>query len=274
MRESGVHGRGSTGLSALGHRNPIRIRLRVAAAVAAVAWTLLLATSPTTAAEPPAKAAAKPSRRADAKADAKAATNDVAKPPAPLDLITVRPADASLKPIYVINKDGDGEGEELPPSILYVPDEKDLHTSMTITDRRLCKRKDEKAICKAFETMIDGKLPKLGTEVNETRIGGSGYVTTYLAPLTGIDYPGVDRFVAFLGSDSQDPPLGDLVVYLYARKGTALIQLSTKIGECSALPKKGESDEAYYRRNCLGRRTVKAAGEKGTAAAVRFAQAP
>lgn len=217
------------------------------------------------AAEPQAKKpgapAALPAPTPEAKTDA---------PVRSLTLVTLRPADIRLEWIDIVSEEGDGEGEELPPQRLFFLDKKDLFTSMTVTDRRVCVRKEEKAICQAFEAIVDGKLPKLGAEVTGTRIGGAGYVTKFLTVLPGVEYPGVDKVVAFLGSDSQDPPMGNLALYLYARKGTGLVQLTTKVGECPALPKKGESDAAYYRRTCLNEKNVQAAKEKAKELTARF----
>ena len=195
------------------------------------------------------------------------------KAPAPLDLVTAAPADPALKRVFVVNEGGDSEGEEgaeLPSSIMYSLDDKDFGTFMTVTDLRACKRPSEKAICKAFVDLIAGPPPPLGKEVTETRIGGSGYSTAYLKPISGIDYSGVDRFTAFLGADSQDPPLSGLNLYLYARKGTNLIQLSVSVGKCSPLPKRGESDEAYYRHHCVSDAILEKAKARGKMAAERF----
>lgn len=187
------------------------------------------------------------------------------RPPAPLDIITTAPANrANLKIHFIENHDGDGLGEEMPSSIMYFTGIKeDLGTSMTVTDLRICKRPAEKEICQAFAKMTSGAPLALGTDVTETRIGGSDYRTVYLAPVAPIDYPGVDRFTAFLGVDSQDLPLGYLVLYVYAKKGTSLIELTTKVGECTALAKPNESDIAYYKRNCVSKETVQKAKTKG-----------
>ena len=192
------------------------------------------------------------------------------KAPAPLDLVTVAPANPGLKKVFVVNRDGDGEGEELPSSIMYSLDDKDLRTFMTVTDLRLCKRPGEKEICKAFVDLIAGPPPPLGKDVMGTRIGGSGYTTAYLKQIGGINYPGVDRFTAFLGADSQDPPLSDLSLYIYAQRGTNLIQISVSVGKCNPLPKRGESDEAHYRSHCVGDAILGRAKDRGKVAAERF----
>jgi hypothetical protein len=187
------------------------------------------------------------------------------RPPAPLDIITTAPANrASLKVHFIENHDGDGEGEEQPSSIMYSTGIKaNLGTSMTVTDLRICKRPAEKEICQAFAKMISHAPPALGTDITETRIGGSDYRTVFLAPVASLEYPGVDGFKAFLGVDSQDLPLGYLVLYVYAKKGSSLIQLNTKVGECSALVKPNESDVAYYRRNCVSNQILQKAKSKG-----------
>jgi hypothetical protein len=187
------------------------------------------------------------------------------RPPAPLDVIGAAPANrVGLAVSFVENHDGDGIGEELPSSITYYRKaEKDFGTSMTVTDVRLCTRPLEKRICQAFDRLTSGAPPALGTDVTGTRIGGSDYRTVFLAPIGSLEYPGVDRFLAFLGMDSQDLPLGDLTVYLYARKGSALIQLTAKVGESRVLVKPNETDVAYYRRNCVSEQTLRKAKSKG-----------
>lgn len=174
------------------------------------------------------------------------------RPPAPLDVITTVPLNpGTFRRHFIVNHDGDGIGEEQPSSILYVKKGKDLRTSMTVTDLLLCKRPSEQDICRAFDRMISASRPPLGTDVTLTRIGGSNYRTVFLAGVDSVDYTGVDRFTAFLGGDSQDLPLSDLVVYVYAKKGSSLVQLSASVARCNALVKPGESDVAYYRRNCV-----------------------
>ncbi len=134
---------------------------------------------------------------------------------------------------------------------------------MTVTDLRLCKRPVEKEICRAFAGMIAHAPPALGTDITGTRIGGSDYRTVFLAPAGPLEYPGVDRLRVFLGVDSQDLPLGYLTLYVYAKKGSSLIQLTTRVGECSALAKPNESDVAYYRRNCVSKQILQKAKSKG-----------
>jgi len=197
-------------------------------------------------------------------------TSPAEKPPAPLDAITAAPENRALKMHSVVNHDGDGIGEELPSSILYSEDDKDFATFMTVTDQRLCKRPSEKAICEAFLAMIAGPPPKLGTDVSGSRIGGSDYGTVFLVPLTSVTCAGVDAFTAFLGADSQDPPLSALVLYIYARKGTSLIQVSTSVASCNAPTKKGESDVAYYKRNCGSPANLEKAAARGKRAAEIF----
>jgi len=186
-------------------------------------------------------------------------------PPAPFDIITTAPANrARLEASFVENHDGDGEGEEQPSSVSYYRKAaRDFDTSMTVTDLRLCNRPLEKEICRTFVRTISDAPPELGTDVTETRIGGSGYRTVFLAPVGPLEYPGVDRLTAFLGVDSQALPLGDLVLYVYARKGSALIQLTAKVGESRTLAKPNESDVAYYRRCCVSRRILQEAKSKG-----------
>jgi hypothetical protein len=204
-------------------------------------------------------------------ADARKAPQE--KVPQPLELITAAPADPGLKRVFLVNQGGDSEreeGAELPSSIMYSLDDKDFGTFMAVTDQRLCKRPSEKEICKAFVGLIAGPPPQLGKEVTGTRIGGSGYGTVYLKQISGINYLGVDRFTAFLGADSQDPPLSGLNLYIYAQKGTNLIQISVSVGKCAKPVKRGEKDEAYYRRSCVSDVILEKAMAAGKMAAERF----
>jgi len=180
------------------------------------------------------------------------------------DVVTVAPAvSVGMHVSYEINHDGDGEGEELPPSVVYShEDAPQQWSTMAITDRSLCRRKDERAICSDFAALI-AHPPALDKEVSATRIFGSGYVSTFLVRVDGVHIDGVDAQVAFLAGDSQDPPYSELVLYLYARKGTQLIQLYTNVGKCNPLKEEGESDVAYYRRNCLSAATLEKARARG-----------
>ena len=170
----------------------------------------------------------------------------------------------SLRRSFIVNHDGDGEGEDLPATIqYYLKDKKEFGTFMAITNRGLCNRPAEKEICASFVRMISDAPPAMGTDISGTRIGGAGYGTVYLAPLHGFSFAGADAFTAFLGSDSQDPPLGDLVVYVYAQKGSDLIQLATRVASCNAPVQTGQNDVEYYRRHCLGKAVIEKAEAGG-----------
>jgi hypothetical protein len=170
---------------------------------------------------------------------------------------------------YSINHDADGEGGWLPASVSYFrKNAKDYGTSMAITDLRLCKRPAEKQICRDFVKTIDEPPTKLGAEITATRIGGAGYTTVFLTRIAPVTLEGTDASITFLGSDSQDPPHGQLVVYLYAKKGTNLIQLTMPVAECAFVQAPSESDEAYYRHHCL----TDAIREKATATAANLTE--
>jgi len=127
----------------------------------------------------------------------------------------------------------------------------DYGTFMSVTDLSLCQRPSERAICKSFRKMISAAPPPLGADVSESRIGGSGYRTYYLARVDGVKLEGVDAATVFLGGDTQDaPPAGSLSLYVYARRGSNLIQMTTGVGRCTAPPGPNEEDAAYYRRAC------------------------
>jgi len=198
------------------------------------------------------------------------------KRPAQFKSITTAPAnEASLTSMFMVNRDGDGEGEELPSSIMYFKkDSKEYGTYMTVTDLSLCRRPLEKKICQSFMKMIAGAPPPPGTEVTGTRIGGAGYVSAFLARVDSIALEGVDSQVAFLAGDSQDPPYGEIVLYIYAKKGTNLIQLAMPIGQLTAMPKPKESEEAYYKRFQVGEDMLEKAKAKGEALAGLFRLKP
>lgn len=177
--------------------------------------------------------------------------------PALFDRIKTAPASSKdLTPYYSVNKDGDGLGEELPSSIIYFKKgSKEYSTSMTVTDISLCKRPIESKICQAFIKTITKTSPPLGTDISNTRIGGADYVTVFLTTINPVELSGVDNAMAFISIDTQDPPLGDIVIYIYAKKGTNLIQLTTHVEECPAHLKPNESDISFYKR-CVSKKII------------------
>lgn len=198
------------------------------------------------------------------------------KRPAQFGSITTAPAnEAGLTPTFIVNRDGDGEGEELPSSIMYLKkNSKEYGTYMTVTDLSLCKRPLEKKICQSFMKMISEASPALGAEITGTRIGGAGYVTAFLTRVDSVTLAGVDSQVTFLGGDSQDPPYSDIVLYIYAKKGTNLIQLATPIGQLTARPKPKESEKAYYKRFQVSEAMLEKAKAKGKALTELFRLKP
>jgi len=185
--------------------------------------------------------------------------------PVLLDCIRTAPENAeSLTSIFNVNHDGDGEGEELPSSIMYFKkDSKDYGTFMTVTDLSLCKRPKEKRICQSFVKMISGASPALGVNVTGTRIGGAGYNTIFLARVDSVKLDGVDSLTAFIGADTQAPPSGEIVLYVYAKKGTNLIQLTAAVGQCSAQPEPNRNAVSYYKRFCVNETILQEAKAKG-----------
>ena len=169
-----------------------------------------------------------------------------------------------LVPHFIVNHDGDGEGEELPSSILYSrKDKKEYRTSMTITDLSLCKRPGEREICRDFAKMISNATPPaLGTDITGTRIGGSGYRTVFLAHVDSVKFDGVDVFTAFIAGDSQDLPFCDVILYIYAQNGTNLIQLDTPVERCNPIPETPLDDVSYYKRFCVNDKIIAKAKSK------------
>jgi hypothetical protein len=200
---------------------------------------------------------------------------DEALPPSFAAIVTA-PSDLSgLEMHAVINHDGDGEGEEMPSAKVYFEAEsKDFATSMTVTDFSLCKRPAEHALCLAFRNQISAAAPSLSTDITDTRIGGAGYHTLFLARLGGIQLPGADATFAFLAGDTQDGPPSELVLYIYARRGTNLVQVTGPAGRCEGRVRPGESEVAYYQRACLSESLLARARKAGTKLAKRFRLAP
>lgn len=165
---------------------------------------------------------------------------------------------------FIINKYGDGLGEEMPSSIMYFKkNTKDYFTSMAITDLNICNRPIEKNICRSFLKMISNSSPSLGTNITKTRIGGSGYGTIFLKKVESVKFEGVDNFIAFIGADSQDPPSSDIVLYIYAKKGTNLIQLCTPVDKCIAHEETNQSDISFYKQYCVNEKILNDAKSKG-----------
>lgn len=183
-----------------------------------------------------------------------------------LEVITTKPADARLFTVDTsVNHDGDGEGEEMPPSIGYfLKGSKDYTTSMTVTDTSLCKRPAEQQICKAFRGFSEVRHA-LGDEISYTRIGGSGFVTIFLARLDSKKIAGFDSSVAFLAVNTQDPPRGDVVLYVFATRRTNLIQLAAPVGTCLALQDERQNDVSYLETSCMSQSLLQSAATKLTA---------
>jgi hypothetical protein len=195
--------------------------------------------------------------------------NDPSPEPIPAAFAAIKAAPADkrgLKEAAVVNngKDEEEEGAEMPSSITYYQaGTKDYATTMTVTDLSLCKRPSEREICASFRAMISGPPPALGTDVTHSRIGGSGYHTMFLARVEGVKLDGVDAATTFLGGDTQDSPQCSLIVYVYARRGSNLVQLTAPVGRCNAPVRPKEGDVAYYRRACLSRKTLEQASAVG-----------
>jgi len=177
-------------------------------------------------------------------------------------VITAPTNSTDLYPYYSVNQDGDGLGEELPSSIMYFKKgSKEYSTSMTVTDLSLCKRPIETKICQSFVNTITEKPPRLGTDISDTRIGGAGSVTVYLTPIEAVAFDGVDIATAFIAINTQDPPLGEIALYIYARKGTNLIELRTPVKNCAGQLKPDESDVSFYQR-CVSKHVIAEARSK------------
>lgn len=197
--------------------------------------------------------------------------------PAPAAFAAVKAAPADLRhlsPIFTVNKEED-EGGEMPDTIdYYQTGSHDYGTFMSVTDLSLCRRSAQRATCKSFRKMISAAPPPLGAEVTATRIGGSGYATFYLARVDGVKLAGVDAVTAFLGGDTQDPPAGSVHLYIYAQRGSNLIQMTTGVGRCTAPPRPNEKDAAYYRRACANPSVLAKASAAGKRLVELFRLAP
>jgi hypothetical protein len=186
-----------------------------------------------------------------------------AERPAIFDSIKTAPTNSlDLTPYYSVNRDGDGLGEELPSSIMYFKKgSKEYSTSMAVTDLSLCKRPIETEICQSFIKTIVGKPPLLGTDISNTRIGDAGAVTIFLTPIESVELDGVDIATAFIGISTQDPPRGEIVLLIYARRGTNLIELRTHVRDCAGQVKPNESDLSFY-KHCVSKKVIAEASSK------------
>lgn len=188
------------------------------------------------------------------------------KIPAQFECIQVAPASTeNLNQEFELSESDDEMGEEQPASVVYyIKNTKDYATSMAVTDFSLCKRPDQKSTCQAFNKMISGGPPLIGTDITETRIEGLDFRTVYLTRVASVKFDGVDSFTAFIGGDSQDLPYIDIVLYIYARKGTNLIQLTAPVGECNNHPEPNQSDVSYYKQFCVTPAILEKAKAAGT----------
>jgi hypothetical protein len=208
--------------------------------------------------------------------------------PPTLAAIKTAPADAERFTRTFDDQLGDpgDEGSEMPLAVYYsLPS--DVGTFMAVTDLSLCKRPSEREICSAFRAIVEGRPPALGAEVTTSRIGGAGYISVFLARLDGVKLAGADSQAVFLAGDTQDPPGVGLAIYIYAQRGSNLIELSTRVGNCDfpapeSLPwtpadgkggsraeqKQRERVNAYYRQACVSPKIV----AKARAAADQLAQ--
>lgn len=198
--------------------------------------------------------------------------------------IKTAPADMGpLERIVDIERNPEDEGSERPPAIYYEPARtKDHATFMVVTDLSLCQRPSEREMCAAFRKMISGALPAVGDDISNSRIGGVGYATIFLARVNGVQLAGVDRMVAFIGGDTQDGPVTQVVLYIYAQRGSNLLQLVTPAGDCHGrvpdrfwqAPASGAApipeakvraeEDAYYRRACMNEATLAQARAAGS----------
>jgi hypothetical protein len=191
------------------------------------------------------------------------ASDTSAPRPALFDPVVTAPANvAALRHSYMINKDGDGLGEELPSSVAYLrKDDQDFSMLMTVTDLSLCIRPLESDICRSFVGLIAGDYPSLGADITETRIGSYGAVNYYLAPVDVPTMKGVDSSRTFLVLTTQDPPRGGLLVLVYAKKGTNIIELSATLEDCDRPVEPGETETAFL-ASCASPRVRAAAVTK------------
>jgi hypothetical protein len=185
-------------------------------------------------------------------------------PPAAVAVIKTAPADHQRFTASFSNSNEEDEDGNQPSTIYYYQKgSRDYWTFMSVTDLSLCRRPSQRATCKSFDRMISAAPPPLGTDVTDSRIGGGGYATIFFARVDEVTLDGVDAATAFIGGDTQDPPAASVTLYIYARRGSNLIQMTTKAGRCTALPKPNEKDAAYYRRACVNRTVLAKANAAG-----------
>ncbi|HVR08318.1 MAG TPA: hypothetical protein VMW75_09740 [Thermoanaerobaculia bacterium] len=185
-------------------------------------------------------------------------------PPAAVAVINTAPADHQRFTASFSSSNEEDEDGNQPPTIDYFQKgSRDDGTFMAVTDLSLCRRPSQRATCQSFGKMISAAPPPLGTDITDSRIGGGGYATIFFARVDEVALDGVDAATAFIGGDTQDPPAASATLYIYARRGSNLIQLTTKAGRCTALPRPKEKDVSYYRRACVNRTVLAKASAAG-----------
>src|SRR5579862_410005 len=143
----------------------------------------------------------------------------------------------------------------------------------------------------AFLQMISGPRPVVDADVTISRLDDSGAATVYLAPVTGVKLAGVDRMVAFLGGDTQSDPPVEPALYIYAQRGSGLLELHAPLGHCEfpvpeeywesswhGKPLRTEADHLaatndYYRHACFTPRILARARAVGKHLAMVYALA-
>jgi hypothetical protein len=219
-----------------------------------------------------------------------AAAHGASEKALPPELARIQTVPASMARLSrsadIVREEGDDDAD-MPISVYYRPVHDD-GSFMVVTDESLCKKPATREICDAFGSMLRGERPAFGDDVTQSRIGGSDYATIYLVPVDGVQLAGVDATMAFLGGDTQSDPPIDPVVYIYARRGTNLVQMVAPLGPCEVpLPddfwaeppagKPARSDAqfrrdtlAYYRRACASPSMVAKARTAGRALAETY----
>ncbi len=86
-------------------------------------------------------------------------------------------------------------------------------------------------------------------------------MTVFLTNIESVKLDGVDIAKAFIGLTTQDPPRGEIVLFIYAKKGTNLIEFRTPVKECAGQVTLHESDVSFYQR-CVSKLVIAEASSK------------
>lgn len=86
-------------------------------------------------------------------------------------------------------------------------------------------------------------------------------MTVFLTSIEADKLDGVDIAKTFIGITTQDPPHGEIVLFIYAKNGTNLIEFRTPVKKCAEQVKLNESDVSFYQR-CVSNHVITEASSK------------